>query len=424
MQENDRFTEEIFRELNGDEAVVCDKPGLSISTSDSGVYVLCDARFSKARIYRAVPIAKRETKGGLYLHSNPEDPAFSETLSKAFNEAVSPKTLKQEKEHMRRMAADLKTSEGRRRFFGDFLTEIADLDIRKMAGNTGALFYSRQRENLKKHIAENAPIFVGLPIGFRSLEIRSESGDIEIYLGPGAGKAKTLSYLDVRTIHGDIEVGGLLSEAGSVARVQDITLVTTKADIRVSNVFSHYIAARTLSGDCDLSDITCDDLAVSALRSGDANLERIKGKKLSIVKKSGDVRLTEAVVKALAAETDRGVFSARKVTADRMKITSTGGDIDLAIEGDTKAVIQSGRGDIAIDLENGYKGFTAKIEGRMRGGSPLETEVAYGRYRKRFTGDQKIACNEKKSTLEITGGDKLTITGAIPAARRAEHEGT
>ncbi len=424
MQENDRFTEEIFRALNGDEAIVCDKPGLSISTSDSGVYVLCDARFTQARIYRAVPIAKRETKGGLYLHSNPEDPTFSETFTKVLNETVSPETMRREKEHVREMASDLKTPEGRRRFGREFINEIADLDIRKMAGNAGALFYSRQRENLQKHITENSPIFVGLPIGFRRLEIRSESGDIEIYLSPGAGKTKTLSYLDVRTIHGDIEVSGAAAGPGSATRVQDMTLVTTKADIRVCNIFSHYIAARTLSGDCDLSDIVCDDLAVSALRSGDANLERIKGKKLSIVKKSGDVRLNEMVVKALAAELDRGDLKARKVTADRMKITSTGGDIDLGIESDTKAVIQSGRGDIAIDLENGYKGFTAKIEGRMRGGSPLETEVAYGRYRKRFTGDQKIACNEKKSTLEITGGDKLTITGTIPAARRAEHEGT
>ena len=420
MQENDRFTEEILRALDGDEAIVCDKPGLSISTSDSGVYVFCDARFSQARIFRAVPIAKRETKGCLYLHSNPEDPTFSETLSKAFSEAVSPETLEREKAHMRRMATDLKTSEGRRRFFGDFLTEIADLDIRKMAGNTGALFYSRQRENLKKHITENAPIFIGLPIGFRSLEIRSESGDIELYVGSGTGRVKTLSYLDVHTIHGDIDLCGLASEDGKQPRVQDMTLVTTKADIRVSNVFAHYIAARTLSGDCDLTDITLDELMVSALRSGDAKLERVKGKKLSILKKSGDVQMIETTAKTLAAELDRSDLTARKVSADRIKVRTTDGDIELAIEGDTKAAIQSGRGDIAVDLENGYKGFTAKFEGRMRGGEPLETEVAYGRYRKRFRGDQKIACNDKKSTLEITGGDKLTITGSIPATRRAQ----
>ena len=418
MQENDRFTEEILRALKSEEAIACDKPGLSISTSDSSVYVFCDARFSQARCFRAVPIAKRETKGGLYLHSNPEDPTFSETLSKALNEAVSPETIKQEKEHMRRMADDLKTSEGRRRFFGDFLTEIADLDVRKMVGNTGALFYSRQRENLKKHITENAPIFVGLPIGFRSLEIRSESGDIEIYISPGEGRTKTLSYMDVHTIHGNIDVIGLSDPDGRCPRIQDMTLVTTKADIRVSKLFSHYIATRTLSGDCGLTDITCDDFAVSALRSGDAKLERVKGKKLSIIKKSGDVCLNEATFKALAAEIDRSDLTARKVAADRIKVSATDGDIDLAIDGDTKAVITSGRGDIKIDLENGYKGFTAKFEGRMRGGEPLTTEVAYGRYRKRFTGDQKIACNDKKSTLEITGGDKVTITGTIPAARR------
>ncbi|MBO4477822.1 MAG: DUF4097 family beta strand repeat protein [Lachnospiraceae bacterium] len=421
MQESNRFTEEILGLLTGDDAIACDKPGLNISTADSAVYVLCDARFSEARIYRAVPIAKRETKGGLYLHSNPEDPTFSETFTKVLNETVSPETVRREKEHVREMAADLKTPEGRRRFGREFLSEIADLDIRKMAGNAGALFYSRQRENLQKHITENSPIFVGLPIGFRSLEIRSESGDIEIYLGPGEGRAKTLSYLNVRTIHGDIAVTGIKADDSRAPRIQDMTLETTKADCLVSDLFAHYIASRTLSGDCELNDIQCDDLAVSALRSGDVDLKRVKGKKLSIIKKSGDVTLEAVAVKALSAELDRGDMSAVRVSADRMRVTATRGDIDLTIEGDTKAVIKNGRGDIKIDLENGYKGFTAKIDGRMHGGAALETKVAYGRYIKTFTGDCKIACNEKKTSFEITGGDELTITGSIP---RREENGT
>lgn len=424
MRENDRFTEEILGLLAGSEAIACDRPSLNISTADASVFVLCDARFSEARIYRSVPISKRETKSGFYLHSDPEDPTFSETVTKVMNETLRPETVRQEREHMRQMAEDLKTSEGRRRFGREFLNEIADRDIRKMVGNAGALFYSKRRENLQQHLRDNAPVFVGLPIGYRSLEIRSDSGDVEIYTSAGTVREKSIRYVNIRTIRGTITWTGIPGADGALPRVQDMTLATTKADLRVSGVFAHYLAARTLSGDCSLNDIRCDDLAVSALRSGDVSLKQVSGKKLGMIQKSGDAVLEDVSVKAWSADMDRADLAADRVQADRMKITSTRGDIDLKILGDTKAVIQSGRGDIKIDLENAYKGFTAKIEGRMHGGEPLETQVAYGRYRKRFTGDQKIACNEKKSAFEITGGDALTITGTIPAARRNEHEGT
>ena len=424
MQESNRFTEEILERINGAEAIACDRPGLNISTSDSPVYVLCDARFSEARIFRSIPIATRETKSGLYLHSNPEDPTFSETFSKVMNETLSPETIRQEKERVRQMAADLKTSEGRRRIGRGFLNEIADRDFRKMVGNAGALFYSQQRENLQKHIRDNAPIFVGLPIGFRSLEIRSESGDVEIYTGPGAGREKSIRYVSIRTIRGDITWYGEKRADEALPRIQDITLTTTKADIRISDVYAYYLAVRTLSGDCALDNISCDDLAVSVLRTGDATMKQILGKKLSLIKKSGDAVLEDVAVKTLSADLDRADLRAKRIRAERMKFTSSRGDIDVSVDGNTKAVFQSGRGDITIDLENGYKGFTAKLEGRMHGGEALETEVAYGRYKKRFRGDQKIACNEKKSSFEITGGDVIRITGSIPAARRKPDEGT
>jgi len=418
MQAEERFTDAILTCLFGDTAIVCQKAGLSISTSDSDVYVLCDPRFSTARIYRSVPIAIRETKGGMYLHSDPKDPTFSETVSKVFNETVRPETLRREKKHLRAMAADLKTPEGRKRFGREFLNEIADLDVRKMVGNTGALFYSRQRENLQKHSEENAPIFVGLPVGSRGLEIFSESGDIEIYLTAGRGREKTLSYLTARTVTGDVSVIGTRSAEDTPARVQDVTLATTKADIRVADIFAHYLSARTLSGDCELRGLACDDLSLTALRSGDALLEHVNGKRINIVKKSGDARLSEIKVKALTADIDHADLAGSGVGAERIRLNASDGDIDLSIVGDTKAVIQSGRGDIRIDLDNAYKGFTAKIEERMHGGEALTTEVAYGRYRRTFTGDQKIACNEKKSSFEIRGGDRLTLTGSIPTTRR------
>ena len=205
---------------------------------------------------------------------------------------------------------------------------------------------------------EMPKITVYLPQGeYGDLSIKATAGDLEMPKGP------VFQSVNLELDAGDVDFGASVSNEVKIkATTGDISVKNTSAgsldfavtsgDVTVSDVRCEDATIRVTTGDTHLSGITCKSV-VSVGNTGEILLDHVVAEeKLSIKRKTGDVKLVSSDAGEIYVETNTGdvsgsllsekVFIAKTNTGSvdvpktsvggRCEIVTTTGDIKLSIQ--------------------------------------------------------------------------------------------
>lgn len=240
-----------------------------------------------------------------------------------------------------------------------------------------------------------------VPVNLRSLTVHGKSGNIEV-------KGITIQTMQIKTASGDIEMtevkggkcmadtmsgdvtafGGsyeslLLSTKSGDAKADNLVaekmaIRTMSGDSKAKNVKSHEVEVTSMSGDAEAQDCQGGSMKLASV-SGDVDASNIRMETLKLQNTSGDIDMENIEAGVMMTVTASGCQDISEVHGENVKLSSKSGDISargtfgelsadalsgeiiIVQNGDTKAKVVTGSGDIHFHLKNQNHGFAAKL---------------------------------------------------------------
>lgn len=166
---------------------------------------------------------------------------------------------------------------------------------------------------------------------FGAIRVTGASGDVELLCScPGKTAVQTASGgVSLQGVFGDAVV--LQTASGDqklVGKFRSARLKTVSGDLELSRAgFTEKLEIETVSGDGELSDVLAGEMWIRSV-SGDQHMERVCAESMTLESKSGDMDLEETLSRSnFRCKTVSGDVDLRRCDGLRMSFTTVSGDV-------------------------------------------------------------------------------------------------